>query len=120
MDWRYELFLRCPAVFQADNAIEYQRAGLTVFLVGDEVAMTLELEMRFGRGVGQTAFHEALAGVFGVGVERGEEIFAARIGVRIVEQAIVHADFARDGRCVGQPVDVAFDFVVVRAFGAAF
>ena len=61
---RYELFFCRPTIFQTDNAIEHQRTGLAVFAVGDEVAMTLELEMCFGRGVGQAAFHEALANVF--------------------------------------------------------
>ena len=46
----HRLFLR-PTVFQAHNAVEYQMTCAVVCAVGDEIAVALELKMRFGCNV---------------------------------------------------------------------
>src|ERR1700754_2366691 len=104
-----------PTVAQTDDAIEYWLTRLGIDAVGDEIAMTLELiallRQRFARARFQVGVDHALR----IRIQRFEEIAAAGVRLRFLEQAVVDTHFGRARGCRADPVNVALDLVVVRA-----
>src|SRR5579864_5924401 len=107
-----------PTVPQTDDTVEDGLARLRIDAICDEIAVPFELVTLLGHRVLRAGLEVRIDDTLRIRIQRFEEIAAARVGLRLTEQAVVNAHFSRARACGAYPVNVALDLVVVRAFGA--
>src|SRR5690606_27692041 len=97
-----------------DGSARFRKLG-----VGREVAEAFELPGNAGLHAG-SRLEPGLHGLYRIGVEAGNEILVAAVGVRVGEQTVVEADFGGHGVPGADPGDVALDLDAVGAGRSAF
>src|SRR5262249_38091168 len=107
-----------PTVAQTDDAIEYGFARLRVVTVSDEVAVAFKLIALLGRRVACARFDVGLRDPLRIRIQRFEEIAAARVGLRFLEEAVVQTHLRGTRAGGAEPVNRALHLIAVRAFGA--